>query len=89
MRIRRTLKRLVAWLVVAVTLIATGPTIWHDAIANVQTYLHASRTLAMAIVAVPIALVVLMVTFVRVRNWLAVQRRHRAVHEDALRNLRL
>lgn len=88
-RIRRTLKRLVAWLVVAATLIATGPTIWHDAIANLQTYLHASKTLAMAIVVVPISLVLLIVVFVRVRNWLTVQRRHRAVRQDALRNLHL
>src|SRR5512132_1043699 len=82
-RIRRTLKRLVAWLIVAATLIATGPTIWHDAIANLQTYLHASKSLAMAIVVVPISV------FVRVRNWLTVQRQHRAVRQDALRNLRL
>jgi hypothetical protein len=88
-RIRRTLKRLVAWLIVAATLIATGPTIWHDAIANLQTYLHASKSLAMAIVVVPISLVVLIVVFVRVRNWLTVQRQHRAVRQDALRNLRL
>lgn len=88
-RIRRTLKWLVAWIVVTATLIATGPTIWHDAIANVQTYLHTSRTLAMAIVAVPVGLIVLIVAFVRFRNWLRVQRRHRAVRQDALRNLRL
>lgn len=88
-RIRRTLKWLVAWVVVTVTLIATGPTIWHDAIHNVQTYLHTSRTLAMAIVVVPVALIVLIVAFVRIRNWQRVRRMHRAVRQDALRNLHL
>ena len=88
-RIRRTLKWLAAWIVVIATVIATGPTIWHDAIANVQTYLHASRTAAMAIVVVPVGLIVLIVAGVRIRNWVRVQRQHRAVRQDALRNLHL
>ena len=88
-RIRRTFKRLLAWVVVAATLIVTAPTIWHDAIANAQTYLHTSRTMAMVIAAVPIGLIVLLVALVRVWNRLRVHRQHRAVHEDALRNLRL
>jgi hypothetical protein len=86
---RRTFKWLVAWVIVAATLIATGPTIWRDALADVETFLHVSTTVAMAIVAVPVGLILLTVAFVRVRNWLRVQRRHRAVREDALRNLRL
>jgi hypothetical protein len=79
----------VAWIVIVATVVATGPTIWHDAIANVETYLHTSRTVAIAAVVVPVALIVLLVAYVRIRNWLNVQRQHRAVREDALRNLRL
>jgi hypothetical protein len=88
-RIRRTFKRVFAWLIAAAILIGTGPTIWDDAIANVQTYLHTSRTLAMEIVVVPIGVILLLAAFVRIRNWAKVQRQHRAVRQDALRNLRL
>jgi hypothetical protein len=42
----------------------------------------------MIIVVVPVGLILLVVAFVRVRNWLSIRRRHRSVREDALRNLR-
>jgi hypothetical protein len=80
---------MLAWIVVGLTLIATGPTIWRDALANIQTYLHASRSLAMLIVVVPVGLILLVVATVRVRNRLTIRRRHRSVRQDALRNLRL
>jgi hypothetical protein len=88
-KIRRVLKWLVALIVVGVTWVVTGPTIWRDAIALVQRNLHTSRAGAIAIIVVPVGLLVLIVAFVRLRNWLRVRRLHQGAREDALRNLGL
>ena len=88
-RIRRRVKWLVAWIVAAAILAATTPTIWRDGIANITTYLHVSRTTAMAIILVPVGLIVLIVAFVRLRSWVSIRRQHRAARQDALRNLRV
>ena len=89
MKIRRVLKWLVALIVVGVTWVVTGPTIWRDGIALVQRNLHTSRAGAIAIIVVPVGLLVLIVAFVRLRNWLRVRRLHQGAREDALRNLGL
>ncbi len=86
-RIQRALKSPVAWAVVVATAVATGPTIWHDGVADLQTYLHVSRTVAMAIIVVPVSLTLLIVAFVRFRQRLSIRRQHHAARKDALRNL--
>jgi hypothetical protein len=88
-RMRRRVKWLVAWIVIAAVVVATAPTIWHDGIANLRTYLHVSRTAAMAIILVPVGLILLIVVFVRLRTWLSIRGQHRAARKDALRNLRV
>jgi hypothetical protein len=86
---RRALKWLVALIVVGATLVATGPTIWENAILNVQTYLHTSKEVARTIILVPVGVILLIVALVRATKWIRVWRHHRAARHDALRNLRV
>jgi hypothetical protein len=88
-KIRQVFKWLVALILVAATWVVTGPTIWRDGVALVQRNLHTSRAGAIAIIVVPIGLLVLIVAFVRLRNWLRVRRLHQGAREDALKNLGL
>lgn len=76
------------WAVAVATAVATGPTIWHDGVADLQHYLHVSKAIAMATIVLPVGLTLLIVAFARFRSWFSVQRRHRAAREAALRNLR-
>lgn len=87
MRLGRPVRWLLALVVFAVVLVATGPTIWRDGISNLETYLHVSKAVAMGLIVGPLALIVLVPAFLRVRNRLRVRQQHEAAHAEALRHL--
>ncbi len=87
MRLGRAFRWLLALVVFAAVLVATGPTIWRDGISNLETYLHVPKAAATGLIIGLTAVIVLVPAFLRTRERLRVRRRHKSARTEALRHL--
>lgn len=87
MRLGRAIRWVLALVVFAAVLVATGPTIWRDGVSNLETYLHVSKAAARGLIVGLPAVIVLVPAFLRLRDRLRVRRQHKAARAEALRHL--
>jgi small-conductance mechanosensitive channel len=87
MSVGRLVRNLVALVVIVVVAVALGPTIWDNALINLETYLGVRPEVGKVVLTALAAAIVVVLAIVRTVRWIRIWRHHRAARHEAVRRL--